>query len=714
MPGLDTFSAVDKEISYGMELLRHGATPVLPVAGLVAMLAIIFWGSGWAATASILAARPEFAGAVPLAFYLQLATIDRGESPLWSTLVFIVSIAGSLLISGTNRTSKSAEMKSPGVLTLPRYSKGLAWSSMILTVALGVGVSHAIAGSDIQGGTLAWRASSDVGGLYGGRSGEVFANLQQNLLNLSDEPVFIAAVSEPSPPNEEIYWQLITLDVYDGNNWLPGESGYARGGVSRYENPQHLFQGPTQTVAARIRIASLTGQILPVLYSTTKLDSNESYIYDSFGIRKDGSVRIDVSIRPEWEYQILADLPIPNLGALVRQGDELSPMFAAAAEAGAFDPPPGRGITGAIPDDLDYFTELPPTIDSRLRSTTAQLLGEASTDFERGILLESWFRDDSRFVYSTVVDSGGQYLNLMDWLWDPTSLNYRTGYCEQFATAMALMARSVGIPSRVVLGYTPGELMEQANGTEVVVIRARNAHAWVQLWMDGQGWVRFDPTPRSDQVNPGITETAFDFDPSVYLPAPDPSTLPDPQRPLPNDPETPTTVPTPGLEGLDSPFRLVIPPWLKWILGLLGGWMLIPLTRLAARKRRILATRRGNVVAAWNEIMIRLRRLGDSVPSHLTPLELAAVTGKELEPLATIYTAHVCEGLPRGNLETAFHKADSLFGRKYETSERFRSWIGIPLPRRISPERRSALLRSRHLQKLEEDRGIGPGQAQSE
>jgi hypothetical protein len=68
----------------------------------------------------------------------------------------------------------------------------------------------------------------------------------------------------------------------------------------------------------------------------------------------------------------------------------------------------------------------------------------------------------------------------------------RAGYCEQFATAEVLMLRGLGIPARLATGYAPGEyapLLHQA------IVRERDAHAWVEVWLDGHGWVPMDPSP---------------------------------------------------------------------------------------------------------------------------------------------------------------------------------------------------------------------------
>ena len=70
-------------------------------------------------------------------------------------------------------------------------------------------------------------------------------------------------------------------------------------------------------------------------------------------------------------------------------------------------------------------------------------------------------------------------------------LQTRRGLCEQFASTFAVMARTLGIPSRVAVGFTPGEL----NGDGSYSVFGKNAHAWPEVWFDGIGWVDFEPTP---------------------------------------------------------------------------------------------------------------------------------------------------------------------------------------------------------------------------
>ena len=151
------------------------------------------------------------------------------------------------------------------------------------------------------------------------------------------------------------------------------------------------------------------------------------------------------------------------------------------------------------------------------------MTARTSTDFERALILEEFFRNAGGFVYDASASTGHSSLEMEDWLLVPSSRNYRSGYCEQFASAMAVMARVLDIPARVVIGFAPGTTQTQSDGTEVIVVRARDAHAWVELYLEGQGWVRFDPTPRSDGSNPA-TAASVGFAPTEYLPAPaDPS-----------------------------------------------------------------------------------------------------------------------------------------------------------------------------------------------
>jgi hypothetical protein len=295
------------------------------------------------------------------------------------------------------------------------------------------------------------------------------------------------------------------------------------------------------------------------------------------------------------------------------------------------------------------------------------------------LILESWLRDPGEFTYSSEVSTGHSSLDLADWLLDPESRNYRTGYCEQFATAMAVMARTLGLPSRIVLGFTPGDVQAQSDGSEVIVVRERNAHAWVELWMDGQGWVRFDPTPRSDGANQSLSVTSVGFDPRDYIPQPDepdgaqnPGGSPGEREPLLPEIDVTAGDSTPDLRP-GGGFGL--PVWAWWMVALMALSSSVPGFKLVRRRRRLSRIRTGDVTAAWEEIIDRLRDLGERIEPSQTPLEIAASTHVDLLPLATMYTAATYGGSPRGDGRIAFDAAESRIEHRYQRSHRALAWM---------------------------------------
>src|SRR5699024_5096146 len=100
--------------------------------------------------------------------------------------------------------------------------------------------------------------------------------------------------------------------------------------------------------------------------------------------------------------------------------------------------------------------------------------------------IQNWFRRAGNFTYTLEpADSGNGMETIENFLTDE-----RQGYCEQFASAMAMMARSLGIPARVAVGFLSGE-----RNDDTYVFRGTDMHAWPELYLDGVGWVRFEPTP---------------------------------------------------------------------------------------------------------------------------------------------------------------------------------------------------------------------------
>lgn len=690
VPTSETLTVLGTEIGFAAEVFRFGSAPVIAIPGLVAAIGIACWAFGALIAVAAMTDRPWIGSLPPVVFYLQLATLDRQASTKWWIGAFAAVATLAFIAAGPVADRRTGRLKDRDGLMIPRRVGVLPTILGVVMVATAVLGTTALNAAVPEAGSVDWRTRSGIGsGLYGqGASFNLFVGLQQNLVSLSDEPVFSARVSQSAPDNDELYWRLITLDVFDGANWIPGSQGFARNGDTRYEQEEWRFTGPTTDVSARVRIDSLAQQLLPVLYSTTNLTSENELISESFRVREDGSIGIDLRTRPGWEFEIRASVPDPDIAQLASVGGRLSPIFEEATSQGAFELRPRPALVTERPEEIETYLELPDDVSPAVKQAAITITEPGTTRFEDALILEAFFRDPDNFIYSTEVTTGHSSLDLEAWLLDPESQNFRTGYCEQFATAMAVMARAINLPSRVVLGFTPGDIDTQSDGSEIIVVRERNAHAWVEIWLDGQGWVRFDPTPRGDGVNRSLGDIAIGFDARAYVPAPqDPEALaaiggalPGERNPLLPDFDEFGGDATPDLRGRVN--QGIVARWVMWVGGVLLALGLLPIFKMMRRRRRLAEVATGNIETAWMEITDRLRDLGTNLSDDLTPLEIASAKHSDLVPLARMYSARAYGGTPVGDGRRAFETADTRISLDLNRPDRLKEKVSLASLRR--------------------------------
>src|SRR5690606_31589289 len=256
---------------------------------------------------------------------------------------------------------------------------------------------------------------------------------------------------------------------------------------------------------------------------------------------------------------------------------------------------------------------------AEVRALAEEITADAATTHEKAVALQTWFRDATLFRYDTRVAAARSDDAVWDFLTD------RRGYCVQYATAMTVMARSLGIPARLGVGFLPGRT---TSGGERVVT-GRLAHTWPELWFAESGWVRFEPTPA---VQTGLPPAYAD--PFAAVPV-----TPEDQEP-PAPAGQPTTSPTQAPQGGTGPRGGEVAPGGQHVprVLVLGVAAVLALAALVVGLRRP-PRPPADAEAAWALLRRRLARSGVAWSDARTPRAVGAeLTGRldsRRDPAAT-------------------------------------------------------------------------------
>jgi len=408
-----------------------------------------------------------------------------------------------------------------------------------------------------------------------------------------DDPVVAMRYITSSETNE--YFTFSVLDVFDEDGWSPGALS-----ADEPTDLANIAPAPgldseiaTLSITASVSIGQVGGRWIPVPYAPTRirgLEGNWVWQRDNLGIRSPSA-----SMQGQ-KYEADLEIAVPTAAQLRASGLDSSQSVA-------------------------EYTEVPEDLPEIIRERALEVAGDEDTNYDKAVALQDYFRDGA-FEYSESApveeDYDGDDADII-----AVFLDEKSGYCVHFSSSMALMARTLGIPARVSVGFTPGELRDGKDGPEYV-ITTDNLHAWPELYFDDIGWVRFEPTPGTGNV-------------PVFAGPLDPSSDPEPEQPDDEPTEqptgspiaptaTPTPTPTPGSAG-GAPVESANPSlWVGLILGVLLI-VFVPflpaIVRAARRRSRFAAvSRSGDAFAAWREIVDTAVDLRVPAVSNRTPREL--------------------------------------------------------------------------------------------
>lgn len=398
-----------------------------------------------------------------------------------------------------------------------------------------------------------------------------FLDIREDLQS-QDDTVLITYTTTDLDPDP---LRLITADRFDGNVWQPSPDALDGGvqvslGLPAPPGAEPGLLSSAEQVSTSISVGRLGGRFLPLPYPASSVDVEGRWLVDPR--------TLDVAARDETTEGISYDVT-------------------------SYDITPDPAALDQVPtDDLDArWTDLPDGMSETVLAEAERVVSAAGaqTRYDQALALQQWFRNSGGFTYSLdapdVTDRDAVEAFLTD----------RRGYCVQFASTMALMARALDIPARVAIGFLPGEQVEPGR----YEIRADDAHAWPELYFQGIGWVRFEPTPATRTGSPpswAIPQS----DPAV----PQPSAGPTEAAPLPPEERTPGAAAdrAPVVESVWDRAAEVAPQVLLALGGLAAAAVALSAPRLWRwwRSRRRLRAAAGDdvatAVALWTELLERL------------------------------------------------------------------------------------------------------------
>ena len=599
-----TWSFVWQEISRSWGLLGD-AVPPLPLnsgfgfVGLIGIGLIAFLADAFAFR---FAGRVESLIPSTIIFVvLSSVGIDRNRTiltALWIATA-IISVAVLRLRHQLSRSSKLFGYR-PGQTTMLSVS-------YIAILAIVASVIALVIGPRIPGANEESWLSNQTG--KAGPQLDPLVDIRGRLNDPTDEILFSVASESPS------YWRTTSLPDFDGTKWTISQDLLDNAGGQLANTSTISEVGVAETdVIQLVTIQSLAGNFAPIADRPVQLRSaTRSLFYEPTSgtllVSKEGLKRNDT-------YQIVSTVVIPSADTL-------------------------RISSSSSPPDAE-FLQVPDIEEiAQLQQVVAEITNGKTGNYEKLLAFQNYFRDN--FTYSLDVPASNSDSATLEFL------NRKTGYCEQFSSTFALFARLIGIPSRVAIGFTPGEssLIGTSN-VQLFNVRGQHAHAWPEVWFDGIGWVLFEPTPGRGAPSADYTNVAPAQDDSVpsavapttttnqtsTTPAVIPTTIPNNQV----DPSTSSTT-----ESSSRLLQLLI--YFALAIALIALWALAMPRFIRATARR----RESNkVLLSWRSVVAQFEAVHGELPSQLTVFEIGERfveqnwgTAETVERIVNLMTQHL-------------------------------------------------------------------------
>lgn len=390
------------------------------------------------------------------------------------------------------------------------------------------------------------------------------------------------------------YLRATTLTRFDGAVWQPDRVRSVTLDSERaFSDVQVDDEIQVDEYTTNVEVVNLASTWLPMSFpavSVTGLEGRWAAVpYNRTVVSQQGTTQGQT-------YEIVSTVPRPTLEQI-------------------------RAREATTGNDRDESLLLPDGMPPVVAETAAEVTAGTTNDYDAAIAMQRWFRSgEFRYSLSAPVEAGfdGSGADAV-----ARFLEVRSGYCIHFASAFALMARSLGMPTRIVVGFLPGVATQDSVDDQVVYsVPSSLLHSWPEVYFEGIGWVGFEPT------NSLGTPTAFQPQSSAQG-QPD---APDAATPRPTSSSSASAGADPGssLDPRDDPVTgpavVTVNPLPSF--GVIAGILLVlaipGIVREARRRRLLAASRDGDTAAAWATVQDAAIDLGIRVPASESPRAFAA------------------------------------------------------------------------------------------
>ncbi|TJZ50964.1 transglutaminase domain-containing protein [Streptomyces piniterrae] len=629
LPGPDALAAFGQLVRNGIQDVGRYAIPAPLTPGIRLLLVGGVLVIGLVVDALAVTYRSAAPAGLPLlALYSVAAGLSQGGAGwLW----FLIAAAGYLLLllaegrdrlsqwgrvfgaagSGTARPGGGQGFAAgPGIPAPAPVRTGRRIGALVLGIALVVPAAL----PSLGGGLLGPPSDGQGPGGGGGTISAVnpLVSLQNSLNQPADKEVLNYRTT--AADTRDLYLRIVALDQFDGTAWKPSERTVT-------DVPDQLPQPPG------------LGPTVDLERINTSISTAEWYAQNWLPLPYPAS-RVDIPGR--WRFE-------PQGRTLVGDRGQNTRGVQYQVESLQVRPTPRQLADAPAPPERlrREYTKVPRSLPPVVRTTARKVTHGARNAYEKAVKLQEWFALYGGFTYDTDVRAGSGSEAIARFL------EQKQGFCVHFSFSMAAMARTLGIPARVAVGFTPGS--KQPDGTTSVGLK--DAHAWPELYFQGIGWTRFEPTPsRGNTPDYSYPDTANTGDPG--RPAPEPS-----QPAAPSD--EPSADPTcgPGERSGTGSACVQLPaesgarpsdggpsPWAVAGISLAALLVLLlpalPLLwRVRTRSRRLAdggpdGDRTAGTLAAWRELLDTGWDYGILPDDSLTPRKAAARIARigELSP----------------------------------------------------------------------------------